>query len=155
MRIVATLWFLISFSHCLAMPRFDGHGRAIYRPSHVTAQYMTEWLRLASDARELLGYDMLAIADLPDGDGSIVVNKEAVEENGKQVAAFTLNRDITLLPPNEISEGLRQIVLAHEIGHAMGLQHEAAGLMSEFAHEDCAGQEAACLIEALKRQDRF
>lgn len=41
-------------------------------------------------------------------------------------------------------------ILAHEIGHALGLGHQPAGIMAATPDGECIGQEVECLREALQ-----
>ncbi len=51
---------------------------------------------------------------------------------------------------------LRRGVLAHELGHALGLQHtEYEGIMSERQNYTCFNREHSCIIEELRLQLHF
>ena len=62
---------------------------------------------------------------------------------------------VTVMPPGEWVNGRRLtpeavgVIVAHEIGHALGLPHTALGLMRAEVDGTCIGREAECLREAL------
>lgn len=128
------------------------------------------FLKLARETSSMAHYDMLAVA--ADGKGwAIKFDKAELDTINKTVKDAMVmghtdgeKETITMIANGDVScngwcmrmEAENQAsILAHELGHAMGLQHVDSGLMqpnvSQYA-PSCNGHEAQCLIEALKDQ---
>lgn len=117
------------------------------------------FLKLQADLKEL-GYETL-IND-PSGIAVLVDAQRVVEVSAEYAMGFwdPEHREVVLPPigewityPNNqqwmLAPTYSDVLLAHELGHAMGLHHTVTGLMAPGASPECIGRAAECLLEAL------
>ena len=139
------------YAPMLALLVACGEPPPVYRPTEVAPEYADMFAELAREVNDALGYEALA-AD-SEGRGAIVVDDAAVDARSRNpqahfVYGFTgkSSKIITLRTPGHNTD---LYTLAHEIGHAFGLDHASSGLMREGVERSCIGKEAQCLVEAL------
>ncbi len=149
--------------HLIALVLLSGCGiQSVLRVGAVSPSVTPAFERLRAELAAESGYDIL----VPAADGVwIVADAKRIaarsqETGGNSGGFWNPNmREIVLPPPDaELrvadvtfmpSEEYYAVLLAHEIGHAMGLPHTSSGLMSATMDRDCIGAAALCLLDAL------
>jgi hypothetical protein len=126
-----------------------------YHPRAVDPLFASTFDALAKDVNKALGYTCLA-RDHEHGVGEIVASNRRVAEAGEllgRAIAATTYPDTRVIVMREVDPTIfpsAPMLLAHEIGHALGLNDVDTGLMSWRGDRSCIGREAACLVEALE-----
>ncbi len=153
---------LFMLSACgVGTPEFNDQGKAIYRPIQVAGEYGIEYDELQSEVNALAHYEMLKID--AQGHGGIQYDQAAIAEHaraqlqnpdakGSITVAFTWFKTIYIGDYDHVSGSIRKAVMAHEIGHAMGLVHTNSGLMKPEVDLAVIGHEAFALVQALNEQ---
>jgi hypothetical protein len=146
---------LLLLTSCLAAPVFVSPGHPVYRPTRVSPEYYDVFRVIQEQATNVVGYDVIGIYAFGSGyvevdDAKIDRRNLPLQDNKPRVFAFTQNRDITMRSADLIPVSLRASVLAHEIGHAMGLPHSNHGLMQPIMRDGFVGHEGEALVEALR-----
>jgi len=129
--------------------------RANFHPSYVDYMYRKDFFILADYINEELGYEALSVQE--DSHQSIQVlsadNQEFWSKLPPGTIGATQNRTtIILLPVETVSTKHARSLLAHELGHALGLVHSDHGLMAPIITDDCENIEGPCLLDALRDQ---
>lgn len=133
----------------------------IYPPNHIDIRsvdetWKTVYQQLQGDL-VVLGQNILRDSK----EGLVIqVDEQVVEREARAVYQPALKR-IAVMPLETwveyrnssiyLEKPFATVVLAHEVGHAMGLAHSATGLMSvkDADLTQCIDRAAECLIEAL------
>lgn len=132
-------------------------GQRVVYVGHVDPELEADLAALMDDAPDLIVRASGGGIRIESGTSALVAHYEST---GEPVIGLCDNALITVAPADEAivtspgwSVRLRaedvRIVLAHEIGHAMGLHHSETGLMHAGVAVECRGREAECLREAL------
>lgn len=140
--------------------------QSVLKVGAVHPRVTTAFEELRAELAAEAGYDVLQ----PTGGGVwIVADAQRIaarsQETGGNSGGFwnPALREIVLPPPDEPlvikggepfvpTKAYYAVLMAHEIGHAMGLatiEHDDAGLMSATLPSECIGRAAVCLLDAL------
>lgn len=133
-------------------------GPRVVYVGHVDASIAEEFSALQSAMPDIIRRDASGVT-LTVGTDALV---EFYLDTGRPCVGLTDNGVITIAPADEkirlteytftslAKENVR-VVIAHELGHALGLHHFGeTGLMSPRLATECRGREAECLREALR-----
>lgn len=129
-----------------------------YHPRAVDPIYADTFYVLASDVNDALGYGCLA-RDPDRGTGEIVADNRRVAEAGEllgaAIAGFAdvTTKTVVMREADPRVFPSAAMLMTHEVGHMLGLDHADTGLMSPHGDATCIGREAACLVLALQ-EDR-
>ena len=82
---------------------------------------------------------------------AVETNTEFLDEIGKMGWKDDIGGRITIQDPTPTNSTSNYIVLVHEIGHAMGLEHQGAGIMAENYWNVTKEDALLSLLETAKR----
>lgn len=92
------------------------------------------------------------LVSVGEGPYVLVAERQPDKTWGGHAQGFVLS----ILPYEEIGAKfgptMRRTVLAHELGHLLGLQHAHHGIMRASPTSECIGREAECVLEALNER---
>jgi hypothetical protein len=119
---------------------------------------------LVDDTNKLAGANLLAVEPGRAGAFDVIVNTERLRtQNGNALGLCLHSTQEIIIPEPGVKYETDHAVLmlsatrvastlAHEIGHAMGLDHGGSGLMAVPRSAACDGSAAQCLVEALREE---
>ena len=159
---------LLLLAACEQQPR---DMRTRFHPRSVAEVYAHTFEQLAAATNAELGYDCLAV-DPVGGTGSITVDDALLDArmasgpdlhvNGlyfESTNTIVMGTPFGKLPDTPIGTcvaagtcHVATVWLAHEVGHALGLEHTEGhtGLMRPQGDSECGRNEARCLVDALR-----
>lgn len=171
---------LIFLTHCGEVPRcadlpqeYNGFGITKLYISYVDSDMKPFLLKLTNQLNSLAGYDLVTYHHQHPRAFSVHFSTEEVKAAAERIGSVAVGvcetgaiyimrvgDGYTIINGGKIdklilSERGVRVILAHELGHAMGLTHTKAGLMRAGIDQSCYDREAECLIDALAEQGKL